>query len=384
MAIKIKTTIGTLTVLEFNTLDEALRNITGINERGDKFGKPLLETQSRRTFKEATAIMERNGYEIVGAQEDVKEVLKESIKKESSKKTEENGADVWAMMAKHIQEYVDAPKTEINMDQVKAEIDAAVAEAVSKNVKEIVVVKKETGERKEVGTQHFQFETLLMTIAARVNALMVGPAGSGKTSAAHAAAVALNIPFYSISVGMQTTKTEFFGYTDATGKYVRTLFREAFEKGGVFLIDEMDAGNANVITSINQALANGYCAFPDGMISKHNDFVIISSANTYGNGTNREYVGRNQLDAATLDRFAVIEWNYDTDLEGSLCGNKEWLMFVRKCRANADKHKVRTVISPRASILGAQLIAQGIKLDAVKDMLIFKGMNETEKAKLVE
>jgi len=147
-------------------------------------------------------------------------------------------------------------------------------------------------------------------------------------------------------------------------------------------LDEMDAGNANVITSINQALANGYCAFPDGMITKHEDFVIIASANTYGTGANREYVGRTQLDAATLDRFAVIDWNYDEALENDLCANKSWLAFVRKCRKNADLHKIRTVVSPRAAIFGAQLLAQGIKLEDVKKMLILKGLNPTEQAKL--
>lgn len=312
--------------LEFDTLDSALRQLNGITEGGDRFGKPLLTTPSRRTFKEAFGLLDRNGYEL-GKHSPVTQAPRE-VKVEEPKKEE--------------------PKVE-----------------------------------KSGKIQHFQFKTLLAAIAARVNVMLVGPAGSGKTSGAHEVSKTLGLPFFSISVGMQTTKTEFFGYMDATGKYVRTLFREAFEKGGVFLLDEMDAGNANVITSINQALANSYCAFPDGMVNKHPDFVIVSSANTFGTGANREYVGRNQLDAATLDRFAVIEWGYDNALEDSLCDNKVWLAYVRKCRANAETHKVRTVISPRASILGAQLLAQGLKEKDVQEMLIFKGMNATERGKLI-
>lgn len=408
---------STGTVLEFPTLDNALRTLNGCDPSGDRFQQVLLITPSRRTFKEANSLIERNGYRIYREAQDVQKQLEKSIEKETkttgagvemtftihdettkevtkmkeATKQQSGEQTAWELMAKQLQKFMETPQISANdiqglrqeLNEVKKEMNDAVKQALESHTREIVVKKAETGETKNVGRQHFQFETLLATIAARVNALLVGPAGSGKTSAAHSAAKALNIPFYSISVGMQTTKTEFFGYMDAAGKYVRTLFREAFEKGGVFLLDEMDAGNANVITSINQALANGYCAFPDGMVTKHPDFVIVASANTYGTGANREYVGRNQLDAATLDRFAVIEWMYDEQLEDALCANKQWLKFVRQCRKNAETHKIRTVVSPRASILGAQLLAQGLKETAVKDMLIFKGMNPTERQKLI-
>lgn len=391
------------TVLEFPTLDNALRTLNGVIDNGDRFQKVLLDVPSRRTFKEAHGLLERNGYTLYRAElrtqtiptssAEVTIKLEESIKHEQEKQTEEVKTEPQAEDASELMKAIELLRANDHklmdkfnglLKELDSEFDKINLKLNEEKVKEIVIKKYETGETTKVGKQHYQFETLLQTIAARVNVLLVGPAGSGKTSAANASAKALNIPFYSISVGMQTTKTEFFGYMDATGKYIKTLFRQAFEHGGVFLLDEMDAGNANVITAINQALANGYCAFPDGMITKHPDFVVVASANTFGTGANREYVGRNQLDAATLDRFAVIEWNYDEALEAELCSNKLWLTYVRTCRKNADKHKIRTVISPRASIMGAQLINQGIKKEAVKNMLIFKGMNETERVKLIE
>jgi cobaltochelatase CobS len=245
---------------------------------------------------------------------------------------------------------------------------------------EVVVPKKVAKKHKG---QHYKYDDLLSVIKCRLNALLVGPAGSGKTSGAHNVATSLKLSFYSISVGMQTTKSEFFGYMNAEGKYVPTLFRKAFEKGGVFLLDEMDAGNANVITAINQALANEYCAFPDKMVEKHKDFVVVASANTYGTGANRDYVGRNQLDAATLDRFIVIEWGYDEELEATFVKNKEWLEIVRNCRRNALQYSIRTVVSPRAAMAGEKLLAEGLDLQTVKEMVLFKGLNETERIKLV-
>lgn len=263
-----------------------------------------------------------------------------------------------------------------------ASIPSPVSQKVAAPVVPVVAEEKVPSIKRYKG-QHYKFGELLSVIKCRLNALLVGPAGSGKTSGAHNVAGHLKLEFYSISVGLQTTKSEFFGYMNADGKYVPTLFRKAFEKGGIFLLDEMDAGNANVITSINQALANDYCAFPDKMVKKHKDFVVVASANTYGTGANRDYVGRNQLDAATLDRFMVIEWGYDEELESSLVKNKEWLQIVRQCRRNANTYSIRTVISPRAAMAGEKLLADGVDKNTVMEMVLFKGLNSTERQKLI-
>jgi len=80
---------------------------------------------------------------------------------------------------------------------------------------------------------------------------------------------ALSLSFHAISVGSQTSKSDLAGYMTATGEYVRTQFREAYENGGLFLLDEADAGNSNVLILLNAALSNGKMAFPDGMVDAH-------------------------------------------------------------------------------------------------------------------
>ena len=72
--------------------------------------------------------------------------------------------------------------------------------------------------------QHANFETLLISIKLGLNVMLVGEAGSGKTTGAHNVATALNMNFASISVGAQTGKHEFFGYKDANGNFVETDF----------------------------------------------------------------------------------------------------------------------------------------------------------------
>jgi MoxR-like ATPase len=133
-------------------------------------------------------------------------------------------------------------------------------------------------------------------------------------------------------------------------------------------MDEIDAGNANVLIQVNAALSNGLCAFPDMMVKKHEDFVFIASANTYGNGANRQYVGRNQLDAATLDRFATIDWYVDEELEESLTfgiNGKAWYMAVREVRKHIEEKKIRALVSPRATQKGCSLLSAGVQVDEV-------------------
>lgn len=249
---------------------------------------------------------------------------------------------------------------------------------VDKTVRELTV-KVSRKKPKKVGKVHFRFDLVLKCMMARTNLALVGPAGSGKTTTVAKAAKALDLEFYSKSVSAQTGAHEFFGYQDANGNYVRTLFREAYENGGVFLLDEFDAGNPNVLAALNQSTANESCAFADGMVPKHKDFICVMAGNTYGHGANSEYVGRNKIDAATLDRFAFIDFPYDKDLEYALANNKAWCKKVQSYREKVNKKKIRTIISPRATIIGCQLLANGIEEKDVMELLIFKGLNEAER-----
>jgi hypothetical protein len=110
------------------------------------------------------------------------------------------------------------------------------------------------------------------------------------------------------------------GFIDAQGRIVSTAFRKAFEFGGVFLFGETDASMPGALLAFNTALANGWMDFPDGVVQKHPDFRVVADANTFGTGADRLYVGRNQLDAASLDRYAVLDWPYDEALEAALSG----------------------------------------------------------------
>lgn len=236
------------------------------------------------------------------------------------------------------------------------------------------------------GLRHESLEKLIIVASQKQPVLLVGMAGTGKTHAAKQVAEALGLKHYTMSVGAQTSKSDIIGYMHASGGYVPTLFRKAYEEGGVFLMDEIDAGNANVLIQVNAALSNGLCAFPDKMVNKHKDFIFIASANTFGNGANRMYVGRNQLDAATLDRFTTIVWNVDSKLEsGMVAGFKNgepWLKVVRAMRERVERDGLRILITPRATLKGASLLEVGLDFDTVLNMTVLEQVPKDKQAVL--
>ena len=244
-----------------------------------------------------------------------------------------------------------------------------------------VVITSDTGKWEvPTGVHHKKLPEVIKYLSAGVNVFMVGAAGSGKTTIAEKAAHALNLPFY--FNGALDSEYKLTGFIDAQGRIVSTAFRKAYETGGVYLFDEVDASMPSALLAFNAALANGHSDFPDGCIKKHEKFLCIAAANTFGKGADRLYVGRNQLDAATMDRFAVIEVDYDEKLERALAGNDDWVDYVQSIRKAVFALKIRHVVSPRASINGAKLLAAGIARDNVIDSVIWKGLDKDSITKI--
>lgn len=231
----------------------------------------------------------------------------------------------------------------------------------------------------KLGRQHFKFDKLLKRAALRdhkgcaYNIWLTGPAGSGKTTAAENVALALSLPFH--FSGAVDNEYKLMGFINAAGVCIRTAFREAYEHGGVFLLDEVDGCHAGALLALNAALANGYCDFPDAKVKRHPDCVIMAAANTWGTGATHDYIGRSKLDAASLDRFIMMEWPYDEDLERDTCGNPAWARKVQGLRKAAAQAGVKHVISPRASYVGAVMLAAGFDEAEIMADVIFKGLS---------
>lgn len=246
----------------------------------------------------------------------------------------------------------------------------------------VEVIDRSTEQVRDLGIVHKQFPTLLQIAQARtsdghyLNIELVGPSGTGKTHAARQVSEALNLPFFYCGAVMEPWTL--LGFKSASGEYQRTMFRQAYEEGGVFLLDEKDGSDANAILPFNGATANGHCPFPDSMVTRHKNCLIMAASNTWGLGGTNDYVGRLKQDAASLDRFIQLHWDIDESLEMQTAGNSEWTKYVQKVRLNVKTKGIKVIVSPRASYYGSALLAQGLDRATVEQVVLKKAMTEDQ------
>ena len=224
---------------------------------------------------------------------------------------------------------------------------------------------------------HKVFTSVLNDVKLNIPAMLVGPAGGGKSTLLYQVAKKLNLQYYPMSVNGQTAEYHIIGYKNANGDYIGTAFRDAYEKGGLFSFEEIDAGNPNVLTVINNALSQDFYLFPDKLVQKNEKFRLCASANTYGYGATRQYVGRNPLDAATLDRFGMTYVDYDEELEKQIGPVPEWTLFVQALRhtvSDWDNSIPPIVISTRAVVLGGRDVQSGTRWDNALHKFVWRGV----------
>ena len=125
---------------------------------------------------------------------------------------------------------------------------------------------------------HEKYEEVKTILDANLSPLLIGEKGSGKTTIIIQAAEELKLKFYCISMTRQTTLSSLIGFKNIDGKYIPTLLREAIDGGGVLLLDEINAGDPNVLLCLN-TIENGFMSFPDKRVEVHSDFRLCATAN---------------------------------------------------------------------------------------------------------
>lgn len=232
---------------------------------------------------------------------------------------------------------------------------------------------KEEEDNKEV--KHSKFEMIKACIENDIPVYLAGPAGSGKNYTLEQISWELGLEFYFTNSVQQEYKLT--GFIDAGGVYHETEFYKAFKNGGIFFLDEMDASIPEVLVLLNAAIANRYFEFPNGKIKAHKNFRVVAAGNTVGSGADEMYTGRLVLDQATLDRFAIIDFGYDRNIEMHIAkGNKELVDFVEAIRAEAETNGIRATFSYRCIGMVTKLERTGLELKNILAIAVFKGMEK--------
>lgn len=223
---------------------------------------------------------------------------------------------------------------------------------------------------------HEQYETIKMCLESNIPVYLAGPAGSGKNHTVEQICRELGWDFYFSNSVQQEYKLT--GFIDAGGKYHNTEFFKACTSDNdcVFFLDEMDASIPEVLVLLNAAIANGYFEFPCGRVElEHVHFV--AAGNTVGSGADEVYTGRMVLDQATLDRFAIIEFDYSIRIEMALSkGNSDLVSFIRQLREEATKSGIRATFSYRCIGMVTKLEKSGMDINMIIKIAVVKGLDK--------
>lgn len=272
------------------------------------------------------------------------------------------------------------------------------AEVLAAKPQKIILQDKEPATKVD-GHTHPMFEKVLRLVKAGINVLLVGPAGCGKTTLAEQVATALKRDYGSLHCTAGASEAQLTGWLLPIGKsngafeYVASEFVRLYENGNcVFLLDEIDAADPNMLLVINSALTNGALHVPQRYTKPHvkrgSNAAIIAAANTFGSGADTMYAGRNQLDAATLDRFYVVEMGYDSALEASITGSvaptaAKWVpavyseaevqglsAWVAALRNKVAQHRMRRVVSTRTHLKAIAAYKAGVPAYQIKQDIL--------------
>lgn len=229
---------------------------------------------------------------------------------------------------------------------------------------------------KKLRTKHIKYNQIMTCIEVGIPVYLAGPAGSGKNYTVEKIAEELGWNFYFSNSIQQEYKLT--GFIDAGGKYHETEFYKACmdEEECIFFLDEIDASIPDVLVLLNAAIANGYFEFPNRRVDFDN-VHFVAAGNTLGNGADERYTGRMVLDSATLDRFAIIPFDYDRDIELGLANkNEELVNFIHDVRDFVDKRGLRHTVSYRCIKMVTSLEEAEMSLEDILDIVVFKGVDK--------
>lgn len=171
---------------------------------------------------------------------------------------------------------------------------------------------------------------------ANVNVALIGGAGIGKTTVVEKIASDAE-GFCAVSCNPETSSPDFYGIQTPMhpdGAFVLSDFTkallkaEALKKAGSLekihvLLDEGDAMDTGTALMLNRALEQKRMShrFLGRTIDFGDNIVFTMAMNTTGGGADSDYTGRDNLDAAFLDRFFRIRVTRDDAVQAEIFSN---------------------------------------------------------------
>lgn len=196
----------------------------------------------------------------------------------------------------------------------------------------------------------------------KINVLIEGPTGPGKTTAVMAYAAKHGYPFYAIPSNVGVEPSQLFGkfIPDGNGGFtwqdgpVTDLVRH----GGVLLINEVNFMPARVATVLFGLLdLRREIALMDHkaeVIKAHDRLLVVADQNP-------DYAGTHMLNQAFRNRFAIqLAWDYDPEVEKSLVKSEHLRDMAKNLR---DQHTDGVIMTPISTNMLMELERIALEFD---------------------
>jgi MoxR-like ATPase len=263
---------------------------------------------------------------------------------------------------------------------------------------EIVKFIKESYSLKPEGLfmNELKWKTLIRSVIRGKNILLLGPTGSGKTSAAKVVGEVLKRPFFYFNLGStQDPRTFLIGNTqfkkDTGTVFNESLFIKAIKtKNSVILLDELSRAHPdawNILMTVLDDIQR-YVRLDEKddyeTVSVEEGVTFIATANV---GT--QYTATRTLDKALFDRFSTLEMDCLTQEEElSLLkfkypqANETLLKHITEITSHTrevvvkDGARISNCLSTRQSVEMAGLVYDGFSLVEIAESMIYPSFSD--------
>jgi hypothetical protein len=145
---------------------------------------------------------------------------------------------------------------------------------------------------------------------ARVPIALIGPSGTGKSTLCKQWADDQGMNFGFVPMTAGATPSWLVGAYTLEGYRTRSAM-ECYQNGGVFVFEEMDAADPNMLLVANNLIENEVFDNPvtGEQFTRHPDFIPVACMNTRGLGATATNTGRSRLDDATRTDLLSVAWS---------------------------------------------------------------------------
>ena len=236
------------------------------------------------------------------------------------------------------------------------------------------------------------FPNLAAAVRARLNVILSGPAGTGKSRAAREIANDIGLPCFVTDCRAGMTRADFFYCRSIAGgdtAWELAPFLSHVQEPGVSCLNEPFALDPETLLGFNALLEEREMETPLGLIKVHDEHVFVLAANIAGRSESRTYRGAQAQDASVLSRCVSIRTVYDPLVEGNIAAAylpkadaKALCQAVQDMRAALDRAQIAHDVTPRVYKQIAGLVGQGLTLQEAARLVLMGPLEPSEVAKI--